>query len=141
MLYIYTKLNDISKNNYINDIELFFENTWKKICRHPQAKYIIQKIDGASFINESTINTKFGVTNILNLSTGCKALLIAVTYNTSIVNFIETGNNVFNEALNLSEKYDINIYLPYRKVSNNFNKVICLDGNKCNILQYMMKMG
>lgn len=137
VLYIYTNFENIQKDNYIHDIELFFEETWQRVCNHKEAKYVMKKIDSAVLISDMTIKTKFGITNLLNLSTGCKTLLIALTYNNSVTNF-DAGPNVFDLALTLSRKYDLHIYLPRVIVSSQFNTVINVDGLYCTVKNYML---
>lgn len=91
MLYLSTKYADI-KNNLIYDVEAGFRIFKKSIINNPLYWEIVHDIDKVSEINGDYIKTPFGGTSSDNLSSGCKALLLAVATGTW-VNFLEAGDN------------------------------------------------
>lgn len=108
MLYLSTKYADI-KNNLIYDVEAGFRIFKKSIINNPLYWEIVHDIDKVSEINGDYIKTPFGGTSSDNLSSGCKALLLAVATGTW-VNFLEAGDNVINKALSIARTKDLHVY-------------------------------
>ena len=119
MITLYTKIPDSKKDKTIYDVERFFENTYRTIMKHPEYKYIISSIDKALPKDDSILISQFGEMNIINLSSGCKALLIAIVFNDLIVNFTEAGDNILDLALELSNKYNFNILITREMATKN----------------------
>lgn len=109
MLYIYTKRP--LDNVFVEDVENYFYLKYKDIYKYSITLEIIKEIDKAEVVGSDVLRTRFGTTNLLNISSGSKALLIAITQTNKIVNFIEAGQNIFDKALELSKQYDMHIYM------------------------------
>lgn len=137
MLYVYTKLNEVDDKNYVNDVEAFFNfDLAYHLKPDPIVNKILQEIDGAHIISDDIVETKFGRTLVMNLSTGCKALLVAVKNPGLIVNFIEAGNNVNKLALELSDKLDIKIYTKNALIfSKHLDRIVNFDGKEITAKQ------
>ena len=100
----------IGNKEYIKDIEASFAFYKDAIVKLPQLKEVCSTIDNISYIKGAYIETPFGATSIDDLSTGCKALLLAILLSAEdiIVSFVESGENVLSFALR--KGYKINIY-------------------------------
>lgn len=110
MLNIYTEK---PSTNYIEDVEAFFDIMYKRIYSKPFTADIIKFIDGAEIIHEGVLKTKFGYGTLLDISTGSKAVLVALSFPDYVVNFIEAGDNIANKALDLSADYDLSLYMDH----------------------------
>lgn len=64
----------------MHDVESYFSLKHESIYKHPIALQLIKEIDDA-------LRTKFGITVPLNISSGSKALLIAITQTDCVVYF------------------------------------------------------
>lgn len=128
MLHIYTKMTPEIKLNFVNDVELFFKSEWRTIVKHESFEYVLKTIDKGTLLGGDAISTPFGTTSVTNISTGSKALLIALSYPKFIVNFLETGNNVLELASKLSDKYDLQIYMENPGVIQDLDKIVIIDG-------------
>ena len=113
----------IGNKEYIKDIEASFAFYKDAIVKLPQLKEVCSTIDNISYIKGAYIETPFGATSIDDLSTGCKALLLAILLSAEdiIVSFVESGENVLSFALR--KGYKINIYcLSTLQVNKEANK-------------------
>ena len=90
----------------------FNEHTILKIQSNSLVDRVLKEIDGASIISGTSVETKFGITDMTNLSSGCKALLVAMHEPDMIVNFIMAGRNAVRLALGISQFIDMRIYTP-----------------------------
>lgn len=111
MIRIYTdrSLLDISK--VIIDNEGFFVRKGVYFNLSAEQVQAIKRIDGAIFLNEkqTTMQTPFGVTNIGNLSTGCKTVLNYLYLKqhpierekVQAISLIECGANALNVLFDL----------------------------------------
>jgi hypothetical protein len=95
MINIITKCN---KENVLKDFESFFEKYVLARDFESLDLSVLYDIDGAILIDKKTgtIKTKFGITDILHLSTGCKIVLSYL--------FIERNKKEFkNMVLDITE--------------------------------------
>ena len=139
MLYIYSSLKSIDRKKFVNDVEIFFNFDLAYNLKTDEAiNKILKTIDGAHIINGNVVETKFGVTTLSNLSTGCKALIIAWLNPSLIVNFTEVGDNVVELAVELSKNRDLHVYTRNSVVfGKNLDTVVNLDGKEMTAKEYI----
>lgn len=98
--------------------------------------FVIKAIDNAKLIDTSTetIETKFGTTNIRQLSTGCKTVLnyLAITRHLNywevppVLEVTECGANALDVLFGMAEKYPVGIIFLLRHTDKLF---LCSDRN------------
>lgn len=139
MLYIYSSLKSIDRKKFVNDVEIFFNFDLAYNLKTDEAiNKILKTIDGAHIINGNVVETKFGVTTLSNLSTGCKALIIALLNQGLTVNFTEVGDNVVELAVELSKNRDLHVYTRNSVVfGKNLDTVVNLDGKEMTAREYI----
>ena len=139
MLYIYSSLKSIDRKKFVNDVEIFFNFDLAYNLKTDEAiNKILKTIDGAHIINGNVVETKFGVTTLSNLSTGCKALIIAWLNTSLTVNFTEVGDNVVELAVELSKNRDLHVYTRNSVVfGKNLDTVVNLDGKEMTAKEYI----
>lgn len=139
MLYIYSSLKSIDRKKFVNDVEIFFNFDLAYNLKTDEAiNKILKTIDGAHIINGNVVETKFGVTTLSNLSTGCKALIIALLNPGLTVNFTEVGDNVVELAVELSKNRDLHVYTRNSVVfGKNLDTVVNLDGKEMTAREYI----
>lgn len=130
MINVYTnkKVKDLT---YIHDVEAHFNVFWKEIITSKFAKRVMKNIDNVSEFYDDHVLTPFGIARYTELSTGCKALLIAIYRQDCLVNFLETGENVLEELILLNKKdasLKINIYTPKSLLTSHFDEELYLNG-------------
>ena len=133
MLNIYTKIPDKLKDKYVVDADGLFDGYWRWTIKHPEFERVINKIEEAKFVSKDLIEGKFGFSRITDISSGTKALLLALYFDEYLINFNEVGNNVFNLALELSKIYNMNILLNRTRSANDMNTNIKLDDKICTV--------
>lgn len=133
-------LEESSSHYYkIMDCEAFFLGrvTYKEFSDEDLA--VLREIDKADMLDISTgaIKTKYGVTNVDNLSTGCKTVLVYLYTrkhldedafrNGILLNVTECGGNALRVLFDLADKHedDTTIFL----LSHNDGVGLC-DGHK-----------
>lgn len=119
MIHIIDNLNQckIDKTQFINDVEAAFPIYKHKIQSNGLYGNIIRSIDKVEYFKGDYIETPFGGTSCDKLSSGCKALLLAVTLPNIWINFLEAGDNVLKLALDISNTIDIHIVYDQKIVS------------------------
>lgn len=139
MLYIYSSLKSIDRKKFVNDVEIFFNFDLAYNLKTDEAiNKILKTIDGAHIIAGNVVETKFGVTTLSNLSTGCKALIIALLNPGLTVNFTEVGDNVVELAVELSKNRDLHVYTRNSVVfGKNLDTVVNLDGKEMTAREYI----
>ena len=139
MLYIYSSLKSIDRKKFVNDVEIFFNFDLAYNLKTDEAiNKILKTIDGANIINGNVVETKFGVTTLSNLSTGCKALIIAWLNQSLTVNFTEVGDNVVELAVELSKDRVLHLYTRNSVVfGKNLDTVVNLDGKEMTAKEYI----
>lgn len=132
MLYI---VNNVKlTNDLIYDVESSFFLNVDSIISNRLYERIIKQIDLVSYCDGDYIKTPFGGTSIYNLSSGCKALLLAVTFNNRWVNFLEAGPNVMDLAAEIGKTMDMHILCEKRfRSKNHRDDTIVFNGNKIKI--------
>ena len=113
MLTIITNSNTDFKRIY--DVESHFKalmNIGEKFNDDIYTK-IMQHIDNINQRDGGYIVTRFGGTDISNLSSGCKAVILAVRYRNSdkAVSVDECGDNALKVLFKISEKMDLTVYV------------------------------
>ena len=139
-IYNYIPESVIKSELYINDIDIFFSHRWNKAIQHKEAKRILKDIEDAEIKHNDIIKGKFGITIINKISTGTKALLLALSYPKYLVNFTEAGDNIFNLAIKLSEKYNMNIMNNEVRVVDNLRAKIKFNGKEMQLWEMMGKV-
>lgn len=143
MLYVLSEKSKIDKDNFIFDVDIYFDRTFNDFGTlepDPIVNKILKEIDGAKIIEKGIVETKFGVARIPNLSSGCKALLIAAKNPDIIVNFTEAGKNVLRLAVELSQDIDIHIFTQNKIVFGGFNDVIVnVNGEEMTVNEWIKR--
>ena len=102
-------------------------------------KEIMKKIDRVSKFTADTMTTPFGTTVYTNLSSGCKALLLANYSKKLLIDIRCAGNNVRRMAETLCDEYEdleMNFYTgPYYEMQT--EGTICYDGKIVNHYEAM----
>ena len=112
MLKIYTD-NNLSQKNYLLDIEAEFnvnEPIIENLYTDKTSIRILEEMEGMTSRKGKYIDAKFGTVSIMEISTGCKALLLCNTKNDdSIINVDEVGNNAIKILAQISREKDIEV--------------------------------
>lgn len=113
MINIFTDCKLVPGNlDIIYDAEEWFtyhlENSGGKAFDNPISNRILHRIEGATKRKDNIIITKYGKTHIKDISTGCKAVLLAVNFPNYCISNIEMGDNAMI-ALFREFKSDANI--------------------------------
>lgn len=141
MLHVLTNPNSIEKNRYIHDVELAFNSEIEEeaVIDDTLIRSIMQEIDGASVLENKKIVTKIGKAHIKDLSSGCKALILAIKFPNKIVNFTEAGNNVVRLAVELSQQLDISIYTQNFIMFSGLDDIkVDIDGDIMTVDEWMI---
>lgn len=130
MLSVYIPDYELNVSNCIFDVEKSFYVIANQCYKQEYFEGVIQNIEHGEVIEKGIIKTIFGFATISQISTGAKALLLALYKPKAIVNFREAGNNVVAYALKLSKKYDLSIYLDREVPGIRTNESVLLNGEK-----------
>lgn len=114
------------KDKFINTIDLAFDKEIYSLNITTEDEKALQIIDNAEYIGNGYINTPFGRTEIQNLSTGCKTLILlnhAQELGNPIINIGECGKNVLDKVFKMD---NIRIYIDYCSIPNeyDYNKMV-----------------
>lgn len=135
MITLYKNFDLINKKYYINDVESVFNGLYQSIIKSEDYKLVVKYIEHGEVMDNGLVKNKFGIAHPIQISTGSKALLLALYSSTSIVNFLETGNNVTRCMFKYFKDRDLKIYLPQIVIVKNAeNLKVLLDGR--NIVSY-----
>lgn len=112
MLKIYTS-PEKSNKKYLFDVEAEFnieEPLIESLYTDETSVYILKKMEGMTSRNGKYIDGKFGTVSIMDISTGCKALLLSCSKNEEyVINVDEVGNDVIKILAELATDIDIEI--------------------------------
>lgn len=112
MLKIFTD-STMSSKEYLKNVEAEFDadgTLIKDMYKDSLSVKILEKMEGMTTRNGIYINAKFGTVSIMDISTGCKALLLCSTRNdTCIINIDEMGNNAVRILAEISKEKDIEV--------------------------------
>lgn len=121
MIQIYTCMDDFNKSKRFilsNDEE--FEDKISKESILESDRQLMQQIDSVTKADATAVITPYGITDIYNLSTGCKtAINIShikeqVGYREyPIVNITECGQNVIKIIFDMIDNTEIEVYLAH----------------------------
>ena len=125
MLHVYVK--QIPKN-MICDVDGAFMLFKKRNMKDPVALKLVKAIDGAIYHSDNNVETPFGLANINQLSSGCKAALLAI-WTDAVVNFTEAGDNVYKALLKYAKDRDMYVWTNNDVVINS-DELVCVDGKK-----------
>ena len=126
MIRLYRDKAKFDRESILLDNESFFMNNVSAKWLGDASLRVMNKIDGASLLdaNTGTIQTPYGVTDINNLSTGCKTVLnyIFIKENRErykdvlAIDATECGWNSLEELFRAIEEggYDIGVILEHR---------------------------
>lgn len=144
MINIITKPSDKAT---INDFEAFFNSYVLAKDFDNMSLEAMKIIDGAELLDKNlgTVKTKFGVSDVLHLSTGCKVVLsylyifnIAHEYSDRILNVTECGSNalevLFNFADMLSDNKTTFLLRHINQLLKCKDRQYCINGNVVNSL-------
>lgn len=116
MLHVYRTTDSIANERYLFEVDTFFEELVEAgmhdFLHEKLYRNIIYQVDGARLNPDSSVSGKFGLTNLFNISSGCKAILLAVYYSNDSdtwVNFNSAGENVLRLMYNLAKHIEIRI--------------------------------
>lgn len=145
---VFGMINIITKNDgkpCIKDFEAFFERYILASNFTNLELGIIQSIDKAKLLNDRSIETRYGVTSILSLSTGCKIVLSYiqlvqgyVDLNNRVLSLAECGTNALNilfDCVDLFKDSSTVFLLTHTTgVARISSHQFCINGNICNNL-------
>lgn len=134
MLYVYSK-NMLNGFVLINDVEAGFTQLKynNELFEDDVSLFIMKYIDSVSFKKGDYIETPFGSTSMDNLSSGCKALLLAYYYRNKkdvLVNILECGENAIELLFELAKTMDISVYTTHTLTIYDDNAECIIDGKK-----------
>lgn len=116
MLTIATK-RELKSVNKIKDVESRFRMLLNLGEKFELDIYtlIMKSIDLVNERKGNIIRNRFGETTLENLSTGCKAVILAVFYNKEniYVSIEECGENALDVLFKISERLDLRVYTRY----------------------------
>lgn len=134
---LYIAYNKIDKASTIFDVDGWFDVNFHSLPETKENKRLIKEIDHAELISADTVRTPFGVTSLSNLSSGCKAALLAANTN-YIVSFDEAGDNAFEAILKTAKAQDIKIATSLC-VSVNSKDTVVVDGVKMSMMKFCLR--
>ena len=112
MLKIFTD-STMSSKEYLADVEAEFnldEPIIDDMYTDSLSVKILEEMEGMTSRNGKYIDAKFGTVSIMDISTGCKALLLCSTRNSDcIINIDEMGNNAVRILAEISKEKDIEV--------------------------------
>lgn len=112
MLKIFTDAT-LSSKEYLIDVEAEFdidEPIIENMYKDSLSVSILEKMEGMTSRNGKYIDAKFGTVSIMDISTGCKALLLCATRNDDyLINIDEMGNNAVKLLAEISKIKDIEV--------------------------------
>jgi hypothetical protein len=115
MVHLYTSKTSIPSNlKYVYDAEgqfLLCSLRMTNIFNNEVSNKFIEDIEGITSRIGDAVTNKFGTYSIKNVSTGCKAGLLAINYPDYAVSNIEMGDNVLEALFDAAKDIDINIVL------------------------------
>jgi len=133
MICVYTsddKLPNHLKDSYqpLNDI--FFNKEFRFADLTERDFGLIEKIDNANRLPDDAeqLKTPFGITDIYNLSTGCKTVLNVLRFPDRIFDCTECGGNALTLLFELIDKTDISIVLSHANFILPEGMVLFVDG-------------
>lgn len=101
MLELYINRDDI-KEKILDFNDDFFDINKGKLSVDKIIANLAYKIDGAKFVSNTEIKTRFGkILDTSYLSTGCKTAINVYLHPEMIINTVECGNNAMQEILKL----------------------------------------
>lgn len=112
MLYIH--LDEVRTPRFLMDIDGYFNrNKEKKWFNDPYVKKIIKEIDNTVAVKDEYLESPvFGGISPVQLSTGCKALILAYEVN-EVIYATWMGDNCVQLLLDMAEKKDVHIMLRH----------------------------
>lgn len=112
MLYIH--LDEVRTPRFLMDIDGYFNrNKEKKWFNDPYVKKIIKEIDNTVAVKDEYLESPvFGGISPVQLSTGCKALILAYEVN-EVIYATRMGDNCVPLLLDMAEKKDVHIMLRH----------------------------
>lgn len=123
MITVYEGDKSIKNKKCIKFVDLTFDSIIYNLKITDKDREYMKYVDNAIYKGNGYIETTFGVTEIQNLSTGCKALIL-INHQSELDNAIistdECGKNVLNVIYNMD--MDISIYNSYRSIPSKYNR-------------------
>lgn len=132
MLKIFTD-STMSSKEYLADVEAEFnldEPIIDGMYTDSLSVKILEEMEGMTSRNGKYIDAKFGTVSIMDISTGCKALLLCSTRNdTCIINIDEMGNNAVRILAEISKEKDIEV-VTHRVLKYFADNFVCYVNNE-----------
>ena len=136
---IVTTLSSVGNREFVESVDLYF----KRLLNYKDFIYrnrsVISKIDRAKVLDAElgTIETPYGVTDYKHLSSGTKAVLIALFLiencedSNFVLNMNECGGNVYDILFDVVEKSDLLLFLNHGTCFTFTKRLYVIDGVKC----------
>lgn len=145
MLTVYTRISGVEKDKrLIQFVDLEFDKVIYNTKLNSIDLEFMKHIDNAEYIGNGLIKTIFGVTEIQNLSSGCKTLILLNHQDelgNCVINISECGQNALDFVFKMDNKkvlltfknrpynYDVNKLVNVKKI--NSSKVTTLNELFC----------
>lgn len=110
---VYTNARLVDKDKYIKDVWGHFKFNYRLRNITDLEKMIIKEIDNAELIDDSNIQTPFGITSFYNISNGSKAVINVMNFQDKIFNVTSCGANALDIIFKLIDNTDIKIVLNH----------------------------
>ena len=125
MLYVYIENRP---EKMITDVDGVFKIFANRDMKDPVALKLMEAIDGAVYASGDCIRTPFGTTSLNNLSSGCKAALLAI-WSGVAVNLTLAGDNDYEALLKYAKDRDMHVWTHNRLMVDS-GEIVCVDGKK-----------
>ena len=129
MLHIATSIYKIDNDKYIENIEAVFEINKDTVAKHPELSGVLYTIDQSTYLGDELVKTKFGLTTLSNISSGCKTLLLALIFPDYWIDFLDAGINVLDYAIQISKNNEMRIVTHGDLLDSIEDTEVELDGN------------
>lgn len=128
MLHIVNSKSFIDCNKYLDTIDTTFNTIHTSVINHPLFNEILNTIDHSTYVGDGIIKTRFGVTTLNNISSGCKTLLVALIFPDYWIDFLDAGANVFRYAVRISKDYELKIVTHGKTLDSRDDIMVELNG-------------
>ena len=133
MVNIYTSSERLEDGvEIVKENDAFFETNTRFLMDDEYS--IIKEIDNAEIIEGNTIKTPYGVTDISNLSSGCKTVINVIRNPDIVFDITDCGPNAINCLFRIISDTDIRVILRHNQIF--LEEGIVLNVNGCNNIGY-----
>lgn len=120
MIELFLDKKSLGKSRLIEKVDVTFDSHVDALRFDAFDTACIKIVDSAKYISNQQVQTPFGLTEMINISTGCKTLILinhAHDLDNAVVNIGECGANVLNMIFKLN---DCRVYLPFKLIPDEF---------------------